>query len=376
VEATNLAQTVAALRTQGVSIVIFANSNSPPTVAITSPTSGASFIAPATITIQADASDSDGSVTNVQFFDGVTSLGNVSSSPYNLTVSLAVGPHTLLAVATDNSGGTTASLVTVTVTANNAAPTVTITSPTNGSSFIAPATITIQADASDSDGSVTNVQFFDGITSLGNVSSSPYNLAVSLAVGLHPLIVIASDNRGATTASLVTVTVTTNSPPTVTITSPTNGASFIAPATITIQADASDSDGSVTNVQFFDGAISLGNVSSSPYNLSVSLAVGSHVLTAVASDNLGATTASLVTVTGAPVTAIVISGAKLPNGAFQLAFTNTPGASFTVLTSTNIAVPLDEWTSSGAALETSPGTYQFTDETTNSPQRFYRIRSP
>jgi hypothetical protein len=175
----------------------------------------------------------------------------------------------------------------------------------------------------------------------------------------------------------------TNSPPAVAITSPTNGASFTAPATITIQAAASDSDGSVTNLQFFDGATSLGNVSSSSYNLLVSLAVGSHALTAVASDNLGATTTSLavtvtVTTNSPPtVTAIVISGAtKLPDGSFQLAFTNAPGASFTVLTTTNFALPVDEWTSAGAAVETSPGHYQFTDATPNSPQGFYRVRSP
>src|SRR5207244_430011 len=114
------------------------------------------------------------------------------SSPYNLSVSLAVGSHALTAVASDNLGAKTTTLpVTVTIT-NNTPPTVAITSPTNGASFFAPATITIRANASDSDGSVTNVQFFDGNTSLGNVSSSPYNLPVSLGVGSHPLIVVAS----------------------------------------------------------------------------------------------------------------------------------------------------------------------------------------
>jgi PKD repeat protein len=270
-------------------------SNSPPTVAIINPTNGATFIAPATITIQATASDSDGSITNVQFFDGNTSLGNVSSSPFNLSVSLGVGPHALTAVASDNLGATKATPLPVTVNvASNAPPTVAITSPTNGATFIAPATITIQATASDSDGSVTNVQFFDGNTSLGNVSSGPFNLSVSLGVGPHALTAVASDNLGATKATPlpVTVNVASNAPPTVAITSPTNGATFIAPATITIQATASDSDGSITNVQFFDGNTSLGSVSSSPFNLSVSLGVGAHALTAVASDNFGATEAT------------------------------------------------------------------------------------
>src|SRR5262249_13028662 len=154
--------------------VCSATPNAPPTVAITSPTNGASFIAPATITIQAIASDSDGSVTNVQFFDGSTSLGNRSSSPFNLSVSLGVGPHALTALASDNLGATKATPLPVTVNvASNAPPTVAITTPSLHDSLPIPATITIQAIATDSDGSVTNVQFFDGNTSLGNVSSSP-----------------------------------------------------------------------------------------------------------------------------------------------------------------------------------------------------------
>src|SRR5262249_59429962 len=106
---------------------------------------------------------------------------------------------------------------------------------------------------------------------------------------------VGADNPGAPQATSlpVTVTVTTNSPPTVAITGPANGASFIAPATTTIQATASDSDGSVTNVQFFDGNTSLGNRSSSPFNLSVNFAVASHSPTAADTDNLPSTTSTL-----------------------------------------------------------------------------------
>jgi len=81
-------------------------------------------------------------------------------------------------------------------------------------------------------------------------------------------------------------------PPSVTITNPAGGATFVGPANVTIQATVSDSDASVTNVQFLDGATSLGNVVAAPYTLSPSLAIGSHTLTAVASDNLGATATS------------------------------------------------------------------------------------
>jgi hypothetical protein len=96
-----------------------AASNAPPTVSITSPTNGASFIAPANVTITADAQDSDGNVTNVVFFDGATPLGATNNQPYSIAANIAVGSHALTAVATDNGGlSTTSSIVNVTVSLN------------------------------------------------------------------------------------------------------------------------------------------------------------------------------------------------------------------------------------------------------------------
>src|SRR5206468_3595659 len=79
-------------------------SNSPPTVTITSPTNGQTFASSATVTITADASDADGSVTNVEFFDNGTSLGSDQTNPYSVTANLSVGTHTLTAIATDDQG--------------------------------------------------------------------------------------------------------------------------------------------------------------------------------------------------------------------------------------------------------------------------------
>ena len=79
-----------------------------------------------------------------------------------------------------------------------------------------------------------------------------------------------------------------NLSPSVTITNPADGAVLSSSANVTVRASAADSDGSVTNVQFFDGAVSLGNDATIPYSATASLAIGLHTLTAVASDNLGA----------------------------------------------------------------------------------------
>jgi len=76
-----------------------------------------------------------------------------------------------------------------------------------------------------------------------------------------------------------------------------------------------------------------------------------------------------------PIPAL-LAQSRQPAGAIQLTFRNTPGLNFTVLATANLAVPLEEWASAGAATETSPGHYRFADVTANSPQRFYRVRSP
>ena len=177
--------------------------NTFPTVAITSPTNGATFTAPANVPITATAEDAGGSVTNVSFFDGATFLGQTNNTPFTVTANLAVGGHGLTAVATDNSGlSSTSSVVNVTViSGGNTPPGVTITNPVDNATLSSSANVTIRASAEDSDGSVTNVQFFDGLVSLGNDTTSPYSVSARLSIGDHTLIAVATDNLGATATS-------------------------------------------------------------------------------------------------------------------------------------------------------------------------------
>jgi len=111
--------------------------NSLPTVALTQPTDGATFTAPATVTLAATASDSDGTVAKVEFFNGQTKLGDDTSAPYNFTWNgITAGTYTLTARATDDLGGaTTSAASTITVGTSNIATTVSITSPADGAVF-------------------------------------------------------------------------------------------------------------------------------------------------------------------------------------------------------------------------------------------------
>ena len=79
-------------------------------MSITYPVDAAIFTWKPTITITATASDSDGSVTKVEFRDGTTLLGTDTSAPYSYTWrNVPSGDHALTARATDNAGATATS---------------------------------------------------------------------------------------------------------------------------------------------------------------------------------------------------------------------------------------------------------------------------
>jgi predicted phage tail protein len=88
-------------------------------VSLTSPVGGASYVAPATLTLSASASDPGGSISKVSFYSGAQLVGSVASSPYQLTwSSVPSGNYALTAVALDNSGlSTTSNQVSVSVAA-------------------------------------------------------------------------------------------------------------------------------------------------------------------------------------------------------------------------------------------------------------------
>src|SRR5262245_12700398 len=70
--------------------------NRAPSATITSPTAGSSFTAPATISLAATASDPDGTVSKVEFYNGTTLLGTDTTSPYSFTWNnVAAGNYTL-----------------------------------------------------------------------------------------------------------------------------------------------------------------------------------------------------------------------------------------------------------------------------------------
>jgi hypothetical protein len=180
------------------------SSQLPPTVSLTSPSNNATFTAPAEITISADAADPDGTISRVEFFADAVKLGEATTQPYRVTWSnAAAGSYMLSAKATDNDGLTANSgTVSISVVSPNSPPIVRITRPVNNSIFTAPANITIEASATDSDGVIAKVEFFEGTNKLGEASGSPSSFSWNnAAAGTYALTARATDDDGATTTS-------------------------------------------------------------------------------------------------------------------------------------------------------------------------------
>jgi hypothetical protein len=257
------------------------------------------------------------------------------------------------------------------IVATNLPPTVTITNPASGTVFAAPANVTIQASAADADGTVTNVQFLVGTAVLTNEAAAPFSaLTNNLAAGSYTLSAVASDNLGAKTTNSISITV--DAPPTVTITNPASGTVFAAPANVTIQASAADTDGTVTNVQFLVGTTVLTNEAAAPFSaLTNNLAAGSYIFSAVVADNAGLTATNAVTVSVVtPVQVTLGTPTQLSSTNFQFSYSADVGLTYIIQRSTDLTLP--DWITIFTNVATS-NPMTFVDlNATNNPG-FYRV---
>ena len=361
----------------GTRLIPFQNSaNDLPTVNITSPDDGQSFTAPASISITATASDSDGSISTLEFYNGGTKLGEDATSPYSFTwTNVPAGDYSLTVKAIDNSGGSANDVVGITVngvsSGESCASTgkiqaelwtgisgseigsIPVNSPPSSVSDLT--LLETQANLGDNYGirvrgyicvPLTGSYFFwtasDDRSELWlSTDENPANkariayvtgwtyqrqwdkyasqksTAISLVAGRRYYIeALLKEGTGGDHLSagwqlpdgtferpiagnrLIPFQSSTNNPPTVDITSPDEGQSFTAPASVTITATASDSDGSLSKVEFYNGGTKLGEDATSPYSFTwSSVPAGSYSLTAKSIDNSGDSASDVVNIT-------------------------------------------------------------------------------
>lgn len=157
------------------------------------------------VTLTAAATDPDGSISKVEYYHGTTKVGESTTAPtFSFTyANLAAGVYALTAVAHDNAGGSTRSLaqaLSVQATANQV-PQLTLTSSAPGITL--GESVTLTAAATDPDGIIAQVEFFNGLTPLATDPTSPYTYVFTpTSAGAYALTAKATDSHGAATTAL------------------------------------------------------------------------------------------------------------------------------------------------------------------------------
>jgi len=155
--------------------------------------------------------------------------------------------------------------------------------------------------------------------------------------------------------------------PTVSITSPSPGATFAAPASVVLTATASG--GSVTNMEFFAGTTALGQATASPFSVTGSIpAPGAYALTAVATAGGVSATSPVVNITVVAPVAVSLTAPGAGNGLLSFSYSADPGSSYVVERSSNLV----DWVAvvTNAA---SSSLVPFSEALTATPSRYYRV---
>jgi PKD repeat protein len=275
--------------------------NQPPVAVLA--VSASSTIAPVTVTAStAGSSDADGTISStvINFGDGSAAVSAASASHVYSTA----GSYTITATVTDNLGASASASRIVTVPVSNKPPVALLSVTPN--SATAPATVRAStAGSSDPDGTIaaTVIQFGDGTATVSAASATH----VYSAPGTYTVTATVTDNQGASSSASATVVVAApNKPPVAAVA--VSATSAYGPATISAStAGSSDPDGTVVSstIHFGDGSSASGPSATHSYS-----AAGVYTITALVTDNQGASSTATTSVTVKAPEVIVSSPAN------------------------------------------------------------------
>ncbi|MGX5202794.1 fibronectin type III domain-containing protein [Aliikangiella sp. IMCC44632] len=278
---------------------ILSNSNQLPGIEIDLPYNGATFEYQSVIEFMASASDpEDGNVSNditwSSNIDGQLGVGS------DIAASLSSGNHTITAKVTDSSGASSDRFVNIIVASSpsNSAPYLEIDTPLNGSTFESSANVEFMASASDQeDGNLSNQIIWS--SSIDGVLGTGSDITATLTSGIHIIYAFVEDSQGKTTTKETSIQVLSapqNMPPSVSILTPTSGASFNTENNISFSASAIDhEDGNLNSVIVWSSSIQ-GNIGIGE-SISTALAEGNHSITARATDSEGLSNSTQINIT-------------------------------------------------------------------------------
>lgn len=231
-----------------------------PNVTIATPVNGATLSINVPTTVLANVNSTSGSITSVQFYANNVPLGGaLTAYPYYVSFTPnSPGVYVLNAVATDNFGNVRTSPA-VTVSAIAAAPVVTVTAPSGGSTVLVNQAQTLSASVNDGSIAIANVEFFvDGI-SVGVATEVPFTASwTPTSTGAHAITAIATDIIGNKTSSSAVMVTAASAPLTTVLLSPESAVSVPLGGSLVLEASAIGVDG-ISEVQFYNNGVPLGS---------------------------------------------------------------------------------------------------------------------
>ena len=284
-----------------------------PTISLV-PLANSLFVSSETIHFNVNTKDEDGAVAKVSYFiDGIR-VADKAPEDFSFDWVATAGIHEVKAVAYENNRGdsTVSAPITVKVEERgNVKPSIKITSPPYGRAYFYPESVAFEVDAQDTDGAVTRVEYYAG-DSLIQVRYAPSSFNwtwVDPAIKGYNIYVVAYDNNGDHSVSEdIWIYVNQKPNPTATIVSPINNATFQAPATITIDVDATELDGGTQLVEYYANDRYIGQVSDTSFKFVWrNVSEGTYVLKAYAYDSKGVVTYS-------PSATIVVKASQTQTG--------------------------------------------------------------
>ncbi len=242
--------------------------------------------------------DSDGYIARVDFYANGVAIASLTQPPYSFVWQLNTLQNvTISAIATDNSGNAYSMLPVLINTQPSAVAlnaTVTLNSPADGAVYSAGGQIVFAATTNLGNVTPPKVDFYLNGFQFQTVTAPPYQYTVGLSQpGTYYVQAIARQGTLVTASGTSKITIVANQPPTVSVSAPSTGATYKLGTTINLTASAADPDGTIANVKFFVNGNALSTATGSPYTATFNPAApGVYAITAVATDNGGAATAS------------------------------------------------------------------------------------
>ncbi|HAH25844.1 MAG TPA: hypothetical protein DCL77_19155 [Prolixibacteraceae bacterium] len=169
-------------------------------VSITEPAANSVFASGTDIVIQTNTTVLDHPIVKVEFFNDTVKIGESITSPYLFTwAKVPLGSYKFKARVTDAGGQTAESVFKPVIVQKSLSPEISITLPLSNTFSPENSTITIEAVASDKDGTVNKVEFFNGTKKLGEALSPPFSFSwENVPKGDYILTAKATDDTGMT----------------------------------------------------------------------------------------------------------------------------------------------------------------------------------